>query len=52
MSKALGSLLFVNKKKQQNFVNLELVCAGLSNVRSDLIKKVFCFFFSKKMLLP
>jgi len=43
-----ASLLFVNKKKQKNFVNWSApVLVGAFQVA-----KVFCFFFSKKMLLP
>jgi len=41
------SLLFVNKKKQKNFVNW----SPPAIVGTLLVAKVFCFFFSKKMLL-
>jgi len=44
-------LLFVNKKKQKNFVNLELALTALPNVRSGpLEQKLFASFFQKKML--
>jgi len=41
-----GSLLFVNKKKQKNFVtwSATVMTGALHRI------KVFCFFFSKKML--
>jgi len=32
------SLLFVNKKKQKNFVNLEVGCIGLSKARPNLFE--------------
>ena len=45
-------LLFVNKKKQKNFVNLEFACVGLSNVRSvPFGKKFFAAFFQKSCIL-
>ena len=47
------SLIFVNKKKQKNFVNLDLVCTGLSTVRSDpLEQKFFASFFQKRCFVP
>jgi len=47
-----GGLLFVNKKKQENFVNLELACAGLLNVCSSLSEqKFFASFFKKRCFL-
>jgi len=49
--KGRRSLLFVNKKKQKNFVNLEFVRTGRRNANEVDFIKVFCFFFSKKMLL-
>jgi len=46
------SLLFVNKKKQKNFVNLELARTGQANARSDLCyQKFFASFFQKRCLL-
>ena len=49
-------LLFVNKKKQKNFVNLEFGFAGPLNVWSDAIEpKFFASFFRKRcffLLLP
>jgi hypothetical protein len=38
-------LLFVNKKKQKNFISFR---AGRFQHRAKRNKKVFCFFFSKK----
>jgi len=46
------NLLFVNKKKQKNFVNLEFACAGLPAVGSDPIEqKFFASFFQKRCFL-
>jgi len=42
------NLLFVNKKKQKNFVNWSAPAV----IGALQVAKVFCFFFSKKMLLP
>jgi hypothetical protein len=42
------ALLFVNKKKQKNFINFS---AGLFQHRAKRSKKVFWFFFSKKNFL-
>ena len=53
MVKRQSGLLFVNKKKQKNFVNLEFVFTGLSAVGSDLIEqKFFAAFFQKRCFLP
>jgi len=38
----------VNKKKQKNFVNWSAPAVA----SAFQVTKVFCFFFSKKMLLP
>jgi len=47
------NLLFVNKKKQKNFVNLESESTGLSAVRSDLMEqKFFASFFQKRCFFP
>ena len=47
------SLLFVNKKKQKNFFNLELACTGLQNVGSrPFEQKFFASFFQKRCYLP
>jgi hypothetical protein len=42
------ALLFVNKKKQKNFIRFS---AGLFQRRAKRSKKVFWFFFSKKNFL-
>jgi len=42
----------VNKKKQKNFVNLDLVSTGLSTVRSDPLEEEFFASFSQKKTLP
>jgi len=45
------NLLFVNKKKQKNFINF--VNCELSQDKHGTNRiKVFCFFFSKKKTLP
>ena len=46
MLKRRKNLLFVNKKKQKSFVNWS---APATEVALQ-VAKVFCFFFSKKML--
>jgi len=46
--KGKKGLLFVNKKKQKNFVNWSAPALG----GALEVPEVFCFFFSKKMLLP
>jgi len=47
------NLLFVNKKKQKNFVNLALVCSDPSNVHSDPFEqKSFASFFQRRCFLP
>jgi len=43
---------FLEKKKQKTFVNLELACSSLSNVRSDPFEqKFFASFFQKRCFL-
>jgi len=47
------SLLFVNKKKQKNFVNLEIACNGLATVGSEPFEqKFFASFFQKRCFSP
>jgi hypothetical protein len=45
--KGKGNLLFVNKKKQKNFVRL----GRCETPHRPVGVKVFCFFFSKKKIL-
>jgi len=50
--KSRKKLLFVNKKQQKNFVNLEFACTGLRAVDSGPIEqKFFGSFFQKRTLL-